>query len=114
MLTDSEKQILFDIARNSIESAVKLVKVKPEIQIPSALMEHCGAFVTLRINGDLRGCIGYVDGIKPLHKTVREVAAKAAMEDYRFEPLTAKEISDLEIEISILSPRWEIRDLNEI
>jgi len=114
MLSDSEKQTLFDIARRSIESAVKRSRGKLPAQIPPALMDRCGAFVTLRIHGELRGCIGYIDGTDPLYETVHEVAAKAAMEDYRFEPLTADEMTDLEIEISVLSPRREIHDYHEI
>ncbi|HMD13967.1 MAG TPA: AmmeMemoRadiSam system protein A [Bacteroidota bacterium] len=114
MLSDSEKQILFDIARRSIESAVQRSREKLPAKIPPALMERYGAFVTLRIHGELRGCIGYIDGINPLCETVYDVAAKAAMEDYRFEPLTADEMTNLEIEISILSPRREIHDFHEI
>ncbi len=114
MLSDSEKQILFDIARRSIASAVKRSRGKLPAQIPPALMDRCGAFVTLRIHGELRGCIGYIEGIDPLYETVHEAAAKAAMEDYRFEPLTADEMTDLEIEISVLSPRREIHDVQEI
>ena len=67
------------------------------------LSKPAGAFVTLRENGELRGCIGFVDSQQSLAETVRESAARAALEDPRFTPVTPEEIAKLEIEISVLS-----------
>jgi AmmeMemoRadiSam system protein A len=79
-----------------------------------ALSEPCGAFVTLRKEGNLRGCIGFVAASKPLLETVREVAVAAAFEDPRFPPLGEEELPKLTIEISVLSPLKRISDVGEI
>lgn len=85
----------------------------PPIKNPS-LIEKCGAFVTLHSNGELRGCIGYIEGIIPLFETVQEVAVKAALEDPRFEPVTVDELDNIDLEISVLSPLKKIKDVNKI
>ena len=78
------------------------------------LLQPSGAFVTLRIHGELRGCIGYVDAIKPLVQTVQEVAAKAALEDARFPAVREEEFPEISIEVSVISPMTRIHDLSEI
>ena len=70
----------------------------------NVLAEHRGAFVTLKIEGRLRGCIGHVIGVAPLWRAVRENAIAAAFEDPRFEPLRSEELPLLRIEISALTP----------
>jgi AmmeMemoRadiSam system protein A len=72
------------------------------------LKELRGAFVTLHENGALRGCIGMVMAVQPLDETVREMARAAAVEDSRFEPVTEAELEKLQLEISVLSPMFEI------
>jgi len=71
--------------------------------VPGARL-HCGAFVTLEEQGDgaLRGCIGRIAGDRPLGKVVRTVAVSAAVDDPRFPPVTAEELPELRIEISVL------------
>lgn len=114
MLTKEEKEILLAIARDSIEAAVnKTPYFLPSSQTPQ-LEEKCGAFVTLHSQGELRGCIGYIEGIIPLMETVQEVAVKAALEDPRFDPVNADELENIDIEISVLSPLKKINDLNKI
>ena len=114
MLSQSDKQLLFSIARASIEAVVNYGDAEIPRPIPSALRAPCGAFVTLRIHGELRGCIGYIDAIRPLFESVQDAAAKAAAEDFRFEPITEPELPDLELEISVLSPRTEIHNIEDI
>ncbi len=104
MLTDSEKQFLLRLARSSLESAVRRTPLPPLGPCDASLLEPRGAFVTLREGGELRGCIGYVDAVKPLAHTVREVTAKAALEDVRFPPVGPDELPGIGIEISVLSP----------
>ena len=114
MLSDSEKQFLLRLARQSIECAV-LGQNMPTIKITQpALREQSGAFVTLHEDHELRGCIGYVDAIKPLFETVQEAAAKAALDDPRFSPVSPEELAQVEIEISVLSPLKTIRSIDEI
>jgi AmmeMemoRadiSam system protein A len=114
MLSESEKKLLLTIARSSIEGAVQDTEYSLPADVTTSLKEPCGAFVTLHKHGDLRGCIGYIEGVEPLAETVRDAAQKAAMEDYRFTPVTAEEIRELDIEISVLSPLKLIRDVKEI
>jgi uncharacterized protein len=72
------------------------------------LREPRGAFTTLHANGALRGCIGFVMAVEPLEKAIRETAQAAAMEDPRFPPVTEAELESLQLEISVLSPMFEI------
>ncbi len=113
-LTVEEKQHLHHIARRAIKEAIR-GKPVPECTVESrALIEKRGTFVTLRIRGQLRGCIGRISGIKPLCRTVGEMAVAAAFHDPRFRPVTETELRDLEIEISVLTPPKRIRDVEEI
>ncbi len=113
-LTETEKRILHQIARRAIEDVAR-GKPVPEFTVDSqALKEMKGVFVTLKKRGQLRGCIGYTKGVKPLYKIVGEMAAAAAFHDPRFNPVTEAELSDLEIEISVLTPMKRIKDVEEI
>ncbi len=87
-----------------------------EIERPDSpiLGEKRGGFVTLKKNGRLRGCIGYIDAVKPLYETIGEMAYSAAFSDYRFEPVSREEVDELSIEISVLSPVRETEDPSEI
>jgi len=78
------------------------------------LKEKRGAFVTLKIGGELRGCIGYIIPVKPLYQTVRDVAESAALKDPRFSPVSARELPELEFEISALSPIRTVSNVDEI
>jgi len=70
--------------------------------------------VTIKRRGQLRGCIGYIEGRGPLYKTVEEMAEAAAFKDPRFMPVTEKELTELDYEISVLTPLQKIKDINEI
>ena len=110
---DQEK--LLAIAKKSVETAVREGKYfEMDAAGGDALTQERGAFVTLRENGDLRGCIGYVAPVKPLSITVRDVAALAAVRDPRFPAVSADELRLLEYEISVLSPLRRVLDVNEI
>ncbi|HNR31559.1 MAG TPA: AmmeMemoRadiSam system protein A, partial [Candidatus Hydrogenedentes bacterium] len=85
------------------------------------LRERHGAFVTLRRSHDLRGCIGYTQGIEPLAATVRDNTVNAAARDPRFPPVTPEELPEIVIEVSALCPGEEpgspfipVRDVREI
>lgn len=114
MLSGNDKQILLQAARRSIEASV-LGKSLPRVNVTSeVLLQMCGAFVTIHKHSNLRGCIGYIESAKPLIETVIDVAAKAALEDPRFSPVIAEELSELELEISVLTPLKHLDDINEI
>src|ERR1043166_8165734 len=100
MLSESEKEVLLRLARQSIEAVVNNVQISVAEVTQPALRERSGAFVTLHAAGELRGCIGYAEPRKPLYETVVDAAAKAAVDDPRFYPLTKEEMPFIEIEIS--------------
>jgi AmmeMemoRadiSam system protein A len=84
-------------------------------QAPSCPAEpYGGAFVTLRKFGKLRGCIGSLDGSRPLHEAIREAAINAALNDPRFPPLSFGELPDVTIEVSILSKAQRLPSLDEL
>jgi AmmeMemoRadiSam system protein A len=114
MLSDAEKKELLKIARETVRQHTTRGN-SPEFRVESsALLEKCGAFVSLHSHGELRGCVGYIEGVLPLWETVREMAVSASSEDSRFEPLSADELKDIEIEISVLSPLKLVKDVSEI
>ncbi len=111
-LTNKGKQELLSIVRKAIEAKLKEKKYVPTPQ--PDLEQKRGLFVTLKIGGALRGCIGQIRGIEPLYKTVAEMAVAAAFDDPRFPRLTEEEFEKLEYEISVLSPLERVRDFREI
>lgn len=115
-LSETEKKTLLDLSRATLEASIKGKKRSepPVAQLSSALKAPCGAFVTLRINGQLRGCIGRMETIQPLYKTIMDMTVSAALRDYRFSPVTPEETGRISIEISVLSPLSTIKDTSEI
>ena len=113
-LNEEEKKTLHQIAKTVIENKAK-GKPVPDFKIESLILkENRGAFVTIHKRGQLRGCIGYIEGHGPLHKTIEEMAEAAAFRDPRFTPVKEKELPELEFEISVLTPLKRIKDVNEI
>jgi AmmeMemoRadiSam system protein B/AmmeMemoRadiSam system protein A len=114
--TAEEKVILLGIARKTINRYIREGK-KPEIDTKGFtrnLSMKAGAFVTLKENGALRGCIGRFTSDIPLWEVIVEMAIASSTQDNRFEPVTAKEIDRIEIEISVLSPMKRIYSADEI
>ena len=113
-LSESEKEYLLKLARQSIVNAVRGEQAPvPEMSTP-VLGESRGAFVTIKKRGELRGCIGYIMAVKPLAETVCEMAQAAALRDPRFSPVSEDELDELELEISVLTPIQEVKDVNTI
>jgi hypothetical protein len=103
-LTPSDKKKLLVFARETI-SRLFLTDTTPLARkFNAALQQPRGAFVTLKKRGELRGCVGRIIGDEPLGKIVGTMAIQAAFNDARFNPLTADELNDTEIEISVLTP----------
>jgi AmmeMemoRadiSam system protein A len=103
-LSTEERQQLLQIARQSIEAAVR-GEPMPDLDmdcLTTNLRELGATFVTLTAEGVLRGCIGALDPYQPLAKDVREHAIGAALNDFRFSPVQADELDKLQIEISRL------------
>lgn len=107
MYTAKEQKILVSLARQSIEHFL-VSKKKLQIDtaaIPKNLQEKRACFVTLKKDlVELRGCIGSLGASRPLYVDVAENAYSAAFEDDRFFPVTQEELSEIQIEISILTP----------
>ena len=102
------------MARPAIESFLAEGGYKPVFSDSPILREKKGAFVTLEAGGTLRGCIGYLNDDERLDVTVQKMAIKAATEDPRFPPVRQKELPEIEIEISVLSPFRQIHEVSEI
>jgi uncharacterized protein len=118
MLTRELKRELLKIARLSISNAIQEspahLGATPGTRTASELMRPGGAFVTIRLKGELRGCIGYLESVLPLAEAVAEVASKAARDDPRFPPLSPQELEQVTVEISVLSPLRRIYSVEEL
>jgi AmmeMemoRadiSam system protein B/AmmeMemoRadiSam system protein A len=106
-LSPEENRSLMRLARDTLEQYVRTrdrpdPKSSPYAQTPQ-LQEERGAFVTLKKNGKLRGCIGYILPLEPLYAAVQENTVNAATRDTRFPPVRARELASIHIEISVLS-----------
>jgi len=115
-LSEEEKIILLDLARNTINQYVtnrKFPEIDSTILTPN-LKTKCGVFVTLHKNNQLRGCIGRFGESTELYKVVQQMAISAATEDNRFPIVEKSEIEEIEIEISVLTPMKKIESLDEL
>lgn len=112
-LTEEERRTLLATARASIAARFE-GKAAPLPASTPALGRPCGAFVTLKIGGRLRGCIGRIAATAPLAETVRDVALSSAFDDPRFAPLERGELERVAIEVSVLSPLRRTRDPAQI
>ena len=101
-LNTEDKKFLLELAREAIEAKLESREVRIPETIPENLQEKRGAFVTLTIDGKLRGCIGHLLPTQALYQDVIENARAAAFDDPRFAPLTADEFQRIKIEISAL------------
>ena len=113
-LTEDEKAYLLLLARKTIERRFYPDTTMPTPPESTILRQPRGAFVTLKKNGALRGCIGCISAVKPLKDIVPEMAVAAAFQDPRFEPLQSHELDGLGIEISVLTPMQEVNDVKDI
>lgn len=111
-LDQASRRELLAIARRSIEETVRQGKRTEPATDNRAITIPQGAFVTIKIGGKLRGCIGNfgIRDAQPLFKTVSEMAASAAVHDPRFPPLSERELPSIELEISALTPLRPVSD----
>ncbi len=102
-LPAATKNFLLALARQSLEAAVRGEELPQPRNIPDAVQENRGCFVTLTAHGQLRGCIGYIEPIKPLYRAVMDNAQNAALSDPRFPPVAPGELSSIKVEVSVLT-----------
>lgn len=115
-LNEQERAQLLTIARTTIAQCAQGTTALP---IPGDVTSEKltalgGAFVTIKRGGTLRGCIGNVHPIKPIYLTVQDAARAAATQDPRFLPVTPDELSDLTVEISVLSPLQRLERVDDL
>jgi hypothetical protein len=114
LLNSNEQKTLLAIARKTLEEYVSTRNIpQPEVK-EKRLLEKRGVFVTLTKKGDLRGCIGYIMPLAPLHKAVVDMTIAASSRDPRFYPVSKEELKDIHIEISVLTPLKLISDIKDI
>ena len=109
MFTDAQQRSLVAIARKAVVEAVTgRGGGAPAPEDPGTWPDATGAFVTLKRQGRLRGCIGTLECRRSMAEEVARVAISAAREDPRFEPVRPAELDDLDVEVSVLGPLEEI------
>jgi len=105
IVDQQDGQLLLELAGKSIEHGLltgRALNVDLET-VPDSLLKPGASFVTLSLQGQLRGCIGHLEATQPLVQDVAENASLAAFSDPRFSPLTPGEFKNVEISLSILS-----------
>jgi len=102
--TDADGQLAIRVARDALEAHV-LRRTRGTFEFPERFREKAGAFVTVNRHpsGELRGCIGYPSPFFPLHESLVR-AAEGATEDPRFPPLERRELDQVTVEVSLLTP----------
>ncbi|MEZ4751816.1 MAG: AmmeMemoRadiSam system protein A [Bdellovibrionota bacterium] len=113
-LTANEQQICLKIVRETLESLLNLGSAASQ-PVTGTLEEPLPCFVTLTTDeGELRGCIGCLETLSPLHENLRTFAEKAAFEDPRFEPVRPEELASLNIKVAVLGPIQPLRSLDDV
>jgi AmmeMemoRadiSam system protein A len=113
-LTPEEQRTCLRLARQALEH---YFGTGGHLRTPvksGTLKEKRGAFVTLHVDGELRGCVGYPLPVKPVDETIIEMAVAAASQDTRFEPIEANELKRLKIEISVLGLPEPVKDPGQV
>ncbi len=113
-LSEEEKDVLRKVVEKTLDTVVNGGALPKFDNYSGKLGENWGAFVTLTKNGQLRGCIGHIIGTKPLINTVAEMARAAALQDPRFTPVKSSELTDIDFEISVLTPIRRVNNIEEI
>ena len=111
--TPEEKKAMIATARSAIYSALRLDYDGDDTPVGILKEKGYGVFVTLHLNGNLRGCIGRFTSSSTLHATIREMAQSAAFSDPRFPSLSRNEAHRIDIEVSVLSPLKKIASIDE-
>jgi len=111
-VTEEGRKKLLEIARRSVEAAVRGTALPDVSSDDPELAAHCGAFVTIKNHGRLRGCLGQFTSEQPVYRLVNDLARSSATRDPRFvsDRVSPEELSEIDIEISVLSPLVRLED----
>jgi len=115
-ISDKEKSLIKELAKATLYEAVKYNK-KPALsleELPEIFTHKLGAFVTLNAENKLRGCIGRFEPDQALYNTIIDMTIAASRYDTRFNPVSETELPNIDIEISILTPRVKIDSVDDI
>jgi AmmeMemoRadiSam system protein A/AmmeMemoRadiSam system protein B len=113
-LTAPQREELLALARAAVEERLRTGRVSDYETDDSVLTRRSGAFVTLKKDGELRGCIGHTRANQPLYQVVQQMAVAAATGDPRFLFLTQEELASVTLEVSVLSPFRRVADVEQI
>ena len=115
LLDHQDRQALLRIARRAIDNCLRQENPS-SIAAPDSptLQQRAGCFVTIKMGGELRGCIGTFTSDNPLHREIQRMAVAAATGDPRFYAMDAGDIGLYHLEISVLSPLEKITDIGDI
>jgi AmmeMemoRadiSam system protein A len=103
-LSEADRYAILDQARQALTEAVCHDRLLPSFSLEGVFSLRCGVFVTLHVQGKLRGCIGMIDAGDPLGESIVRCTASAALQDPRFPRMLPQEVAHTEIEVSLLSP----------
>ncbi len=116
-LTAEEKETLFAIAEDTLDWCVRGGRgdffETHEYELTKKLKADYATFVTLKVKGMLRGCIGSLKAVEPLYKSVHNNAINASLKDFRFKPVTTKDLERIDVHISILSEFTDIPSVDD-
>ena len=113
-VADSEKKYLLQLARRTVVRQLQNIPAANEAFFSENLKTKTGAFVTLHKQGQLRGCIGYVEAFMPVQEAIASLAVSAAFNDPRFPTLSAAEVELVDLEISVPTPAVPVGDISQI
>lgn len=114
MLNAKDAATLLTIAREAITLRTRKQDYRPAPREEKALNQRSGCFVTIKQDGQLRGCIGSFQSERPLYREVAEMATASCSKDPRFHPMEEGDLDNFSLEISVLSPLGKIDDIEQI
>jgi len=113
----NEESAYVKLARETIETYIKQGKIiTPPLGLPEEMInQKAGVFVSLKKNGNLRGCIGtFIPTQGNIAQEIIKNAISAAVDDPRFSPVSVSELEDLSISVDVLSAPEEVKDISQL
>lgn len=105
----NDGKVLIDFSHKAIESYIRDNEELEITEVSPKFKQERGVFVTVKVGGELRGCIGHPLPVVPLIEAIRDLSIESATSDFRFQPISIDELGELTIEISILTVPEELK-----